>query len=63
MDSAQILLVELRDRLDGHMALSSKTQYGHPGMIDLSELMELPLEGDATALTYRMLQFNSILIK
>ena len=52
MDSAHLLLVELRDRLDRHMASSSKTQYGHPGMIDLSDLMELPSEGDATALTY-----------
>ena len=48
MDSAQLLPIEL----DGHMASSSKTQYGHPGKIDLSDLMELPLQGDATALTY-----------
>jgi hypothetical protein len=52
MNSAQVLLVQLRDRLDGHMAASSKTQYGHPGMIDLSDLMELTFEGDATSLTF-----------
>ena len=34
------------------MVSSYKAQYGHPGMIDLSDLMEEPFEGDATALTY-----------
>ena len=61
MDSAQLLLIELRDRLDRHMASSSTTQYGHPGKIDLSALMELPLQGDATALTYSESEFAILL--
>ena len=58
MDQLQLLLVQVRDRLDCHMASSSTTRNCQPGMITLSNLMELPLEGDATTLKRSDPQFT-----
>lgn len=58
MDQLQLLLVQVRDRLDCHMASSSTTRNGQPGIITLSNLMELPLEGDATTLKRSDPQFT-----